>query len=141
MPPYLPDPGTSRPPPVWLVRLLSALVGIGVLIIAVFLGGVILVTGVVVGLGLWGWLWWQRRKVMRMMQQNGGIDPSQFGVGPGVGGRRGGGPGIGGFGRSAAGPSTGRSAGHGDAAGQDDDIIEGDYEVVDDDRQRHRPPR
>lgn len=125
MPPHLPNPGTAKPPPVWLVRLLSALLAIGVLIVAIFLGGVILVTGAVLGVGLWGWLWWQRRKMMRVMGQDGKFDGVMNAGrrGPGVGPGFGSGAGFGaGFGRGQ------QSAGE----AQDDQIIEGDFEVLDD---------
>jgi len=138
MPAYLPDPGSSKPPPEWLVRLLSVVLGIGVLIIAVFLGGVILVTGVVVGLGLWAWLWWQRRKMVRMMKESGDVDPAAFGAQFGARGfgRRPGGQGgpAGQAGPGAVGGSAGRA--------DDDSIIEGDYEVIDEEKPPpHRPPR
>ena len=72
MDPYLPPspgspPTVSKPPPVWLARLVSGVVVIAILIVAIFLGGVILVTGAVLGVALWGWLWWQRRKLMKQM--------------------------------------------------------------------------
>ena len=123
MPASLPNSGTSKPPPLWLTRLLSAVLAIGVLTIAVFLGGVILVTGAVLGTGLWGWLWWQKRKMLKRMNQQGGIGAQQWGA-PG-------------FGRPGAGPSgpsargTGRPGQPGQAD-QDDQIIEGDFKVLDD---------
>jgi hypothetical protein len=106
---------------VWLVRLLSFLLAIGVLIVAIFLGGVILVTGAVLGVGLWGWLWWQRRKMMRVMGQDGAMNGARGGPGsqPGFGP----GPGFGaGFGRGRQPPGE----------APDDKIIEGDFEVLDD---------
>jgi len=109
----------SKPPPVWLVRLLSFLLAIGVLIVAIFLGGVILVTGAVLGVGLWGWLWWQRRKMMRVMGQDGVMN---------AGRRRQGSTGGPGF-RTGAGFGQGQQP-PGDA--EDDRIIEGDFEVLDD---------
>ena len=116
MPPPLPNPGVSKPPPVWLIRLLSGLIAIGVLIVAIFLGGVILVTGAVLGVGLWGWLWWQRRKMARVMGQDGVMNAGRWAQGPGAG------PGFG------PGQRPPRDAG--DAG--DDRIIEGDFEVLDD---------
>lgn len=126
MPPYLPDPGTSKQPPVWLVRLLSALLAIGVLIVAIFLGGVILVTGAVLGVALWGWLWWQRRKMMKVMERD-GVDV-----------------GVAGVWSKAAGFKPGPEQRSGQRGrGDDNRIIEGDFEVLDDrpssdDRRRPR---
>jgi len=125
MPPPLPNPGVSKPPPVWLIRLLSGLIAIGVLIVAIFLGGVILVTGAVLGVGLWGWLWWQRRKMMRVMGQDGVMNAGRWTQGPGAGpGFR---PGAG-FGQGQQRPP--KDAGNTNDAG-DDRIIEGDFEVLD----------
>jgi len=147
MPAYLPNSGSSKPPPQWLVRLLSAVLAIGVLIIAIFLGGVILVTGAVLGVGLWGWLWWQKRKMVKMMGEQGAAGAQQWGP---LGGAAGfGRPGAGGGAGMGAGPGAGAQRGAGkpggqvgagpgnrsDAGGQDQ-IIEGDFEVLDDDDPR-----
>lgn len=127
MPRYLPEPASANPPPQWLVRLLSVLAAVVVLVVAVFLGGVILVTGAVLGVGLWLWLWWQRRKMARAMARD-GVDPA----------------GLAGLWSKAAGfdAQRGRPAGR---PGRDtaDNIIEGDFEVVDDRRrsEHERRPR
>ena len=131
MPAYLPNsggPNSSKPPPQWLVRVIGLLLAVGVLIVAVFLGGVILVTGAVLGVGLWGWMWWQKRKMVKRMGAQGGAGAQQWGpMGGAQGFRR---PGAG------AGQSAGPSAGRGGANGQDENIIEGDFEVLDDDDPR-----
>lgn len=123
MPAYLPNSGNSKPPPQWLVRLLSAVLAIGVLIVAVFLGGVILVTGAVLGVGLWGWLWWQKRKMVKMMDEQGGLGAQQWGA-----------PGFGRPGAGPAGPSVGRpgQSAQSDQSDPSDSIIEGDFKVLDD---------
>lgn len=128
MPAYLPNSGSSKPPPQWLVRLLSAVLAIGVLIIAVFLGGVILVTGAVLGVGLWGWLWWQKRKMLKRMEEQGGLGGQQWGPG-----------GFGGPGAGPAGPSAGQPGQKGQTgptgggqSRQSEQIIEGDFTVLDD---------
>lgn len=108
-----PLPPGSKPPPVWLMRVVSAVVVIAVLIVAIFLGGVILVTGAVLGAALWGWLWWQRRKLMKRMAAEGGdgIDVNQV------------------F----------RAASH--TRKRDDNVIEGDFEVVDERDERDETRR
>ena len=140
MPAYLPDSRNSKPPPQWLVRLLSAVLAIGVLIVAVFLGGVILVTGAVLGVGLWGWLWWQKRKMVKMMGEQGGVGAQPWG-GPGFG-RPGAAPGVNpgaaaGGGSRAGASQTGQAGRSRQQPGaQDDQIIEGDFKVLDDDDPR-----
>ena len=122
---YSLPPGGQRPTgpnsaPLWLTRLLSAVVAIAILIVAIFLGGVILVTGAVLAVALWGWLWWQRRKLTKMMGEGGAEPLGANPLGPDPLRRaRGQGPGRAQRGRPA-----------------DENVIEGDFTVLDEGQTR-----
>ena len=51
-----------------LQKLLAAVVGLGVLALGLMFSAVLLVAGVVIGLFVWGYLWWKTRELRRAMR-------------------------------------------------------------------------
>jgi len=50
-------------------KLLTAIVGLSFLALALMFSAVVLVAGVVIGLIVWGYLWWKTREVRRIMRE------------------------------------------------------------------------
>jgi HAMP domain-containing protein len=50
-------------------KLLSIIVGVGLLALGLMFSAVILVAGVVIGLIAWGYLWWRTRELRRVMRE------------------------------------------------------------------------
>ena len=51
-------------------RIVGALVTLGALVLGLMFSVVLFGVALVVGLGIWGWIWWKMRKVMRQAQQD-----------------------------------------------------------------------
>ena len=51
-------------------RVLAALFTLGAIVAGVMFSAVVLVTAVVVGLAIWGWLWWKMRRVLKQVRED-----------------------------------------------------------------------
>ena len=79
-----PDPrGTRRlaGPRSLFGRVLAALFTIGAIIIGVMFSAVVLVAAVVIGLAVWGWLWWKMRRVLKQMREDPAFQQSRDAAG------------------------------------------------------------
>lgn len=51
-------------------RVVGALVTVAVLVVGLMFSAVLFGVALVLGLLVWGWVWWKMRKVMRQMRQD-----------------------------------------------------------------------
>lgn len=70
MPPELRGPGRLTGQRSLLGRLIGALVTIGALVVGLMFSVVVFGVALVLGLAIWGWLWWKMRRVMRQAQND-----------------------------------------------------------------------
>jgi hypothetical protein len=61
-----PLPNQSAGP---LQKLLTFIAGIALLAVGLMFSAVVVVVGVVIGLMVWGYLWWKTREVRRVMRE------------------------------------------------------------------------
>lgn len=70
MSPELRGPGRLTGQRSLLGRLIGALVTIGALVVGLMFSVVVFGVALVLGLAIWGWLWWKMRRVMRQAQKD-----------------------------------------------------------------------
>lgn len=70
MSPELRGPGRLAGQRSLLGRFIGALVTIGALVVGLMFSVVVFGVALVLGLAIWGWLWWKMRRVMREAQND-----------------------------------------------------------------------
>lgn len=71
---------TQPQAPSLLGKILAFIIGTGVLVLAFMFSLVALAVIAVVGLMVWGWLWWKTRAIRQQMREQGPLAPD-FGAG------------------------------------------------------------
>ncbi len=64
-----PNPTFGNQPPSLLSKVLAFVIGAGFLVLAFMFSLVALAVIAVLGLGVWGWLWWKTRAIRKQMRE------------------------------------------------------------------------
>ena len=70
MPPELRGPLDARRPSGLIGRIVAAILAAGALVLGLMFSMVIFAIALVVGLGVFGWLWWKMRRVIRQARRD-----------------------------------------------------------------------
>jgi Flp pilus assembly protein TadB len=70
VPPELRGPLSARGPSGLIGRVIATILAAGALVLGLMFSMVIFAVALVVGAGLFGWLWWKMRRVMKQARQD-----------------------------------------------------------------------
>lgn len=81
--PGLRGPGPTRRTPGLLARIIAALVALATLVVGFTVGVFLLAIAAVLGIALFGWIWWKMRKAMRQAREDPRFHAWQHTMNPG----------------------------------------------------------